>query len=134
MNAILCRTTDVELASCELSSLEESYATAPLAAVVPLPQLLSDEELHTQFEKAIGNRLLAVSQRLSLLSTSTAHVSAASKSKQSSALVQAEDSISALSSSFLREKLRPIVLLSCFAVMFLLLGFDLMGFLVLHAR
>src|SRR5437868_2552868 len=64
--------TDVELDDYALQtdnvSVEDSYATTPMAAIHPLYQCPDEEELYTSFEAAISDRLVAVQERLSRIS------------------------------------------------------------------
>jgi NH3-dependent NAD+ synthetase len=132
MNSILCSSTDTELDSrritANMPAPEDMYATAPMALLRPAYRQSDEEELHTSFEEAISDRVLAVNRQLQRLSgalTSTRQVQPQTGSwlkKQVLALH---------SSSF--EKVCPKgILFAALALMLLMVGFDLMGLLVLH--
>jgi len=111
--------------------LDEAYATAPMAAVLPVDQPSSEEELHSSFEEAISGRLLAVNNRLDRLS-SVSHPVVAYKqtgelqpSVVSSPLVQVQSPV-------LRHPWRKILIGVALACICVSIGFDLMGLLVLH--
>jgi NH3-dependent NAD+ synthetase len=132
MNSILCSSTDTELdirpITANMPAPEDMYATAPMALLRPAYRQSDEEELHTSFEEAISDRVLAVNRQLQRLSgalTSTRQVQPQTGSwlkKQVLALH---------SSSF--EKVCPKgILFAALALMLLMVGFDLMGLLVLH--
>ena len=118
MNAVLCRTTDVELNTYELPVQDDAYSTLPLAAIVPAPQPLDEEMLHTSFEEAISDRVLALHGRLSRLNTRP-HPYLSNKEHGGRW-------------SLLRRSWRRGMVCGCLALMFTLIGFDLMGLLILH--
>src|SRR5579884_1012264 len=111
------------------------YATIPMIAVEaqsaralsrPVSPDTGEEELHTSFEQAISDRLLALNSRLQRITRST-------------------DPAFAPPSLWLQTQAEPTrhgrtrrlhwqqrMLLASLALMFLLLGFDLMGLLVLY--
>jgi hypothetical protein len=132
MNSILCSSTDTELdirrITANMPAPEDMYATAPMALLRPAYRQSDEEELHTSFEEAISDRVLAVNRQLQRLSgalTSTRQVQPQTGSwlkKQVLALH---------SSSF--EKVCPKgILFAALALLLLMVGFDLMGLLVLH--
>lgn len=113
--------------------LEEQYfATVPMLAISParLRQRELEEELHTSFEEAISERAARVSARLRRLSTTTA-------------LTRAEPETDALPATrrfsvtpllrFWREH-RDAIRRFCLGLGLFLIGFDLMGLLVMLAR
>jgi hypothetical protein len=109
---------------------EDMYATTPLAVVRPTYAQPDEEELHTSFEEAISDRVLAVNRKLRRLS------------------IPLTDSLSVLSPTYtfkkhlsllarlklLRYASRQAMLCVAIAFILIMVGFDLMGLLVLHMR
>ena len=132
MNSILCSSTDTELdirrITADMPAPEDMYATAPMALLRPAYRQPSEEELHTSFEEAISDRVLAVNRQLQRLSgtlNSTRQVQ-----PQTSSWLK-KQALALHSSSF--EKACPKgILFAALALMLLMVGFDLMGLLVLH--
>jgi len=106
MNITHCRTTDAELELDNLISLDEDYKTIPIFAITPILQRPDEEELHTQFEEALRKRATASRSLLKRLRGSCA----------------------------LNHKAQRAIIYFCCALNCMLLGFDLMGLLVLHMR
>lgn len=106
MNITHCRTTDVELELDNLIPLDEDYRTTPLLAITPIPQRPDEEELHAQFEEALRKRATTSASRLKRLRGSAP----------------------------LKANLQRFLIYFCCALSCILLGFDLMGLLVLHMR
>src|SRR5450432_3845805 len=122
------------------------YATEPMPAIKKLPyQQPDEEELHTSFEEAISDRLLALHCRLSRLSNPTLAVQNAERNtdavlsttastrnttaaRELAQITGASDRLENIT----RHAWKRATIFACSATMFLLLGFDLMGFLVLH--
>ncbi len=53
--------------------VEDRFVTMPVLPAAPAYQPANEEELHTSFEQAISDRLLAVNKQLSLKSGPLAH-------------------------------------------------------------
>lgn len=113
---------------------ENIYATQPIPAIQkPTYQQFDEEELHTSFEEAISDRQLAIHGRLSRLSNSIPTAQDAERH------TDAVFSASAWNTAFAKTS-TPIMsivskrttIFTCSAIMFVLLGFDLMGLLMLH--
>src|SRR5438128_9527674 len=76
-----CPTADSELNACfdtltfrtDAWQTQDRFATMPAITAVPAYQPSSEEELHTSFEQAISDRLLAINKQLSLISGPLAH-------------------------------------------------------------
>ena len=114
-------------------SFEESpYATAPMAAVLPTYQLPSEEELHSSFEKAISQRLMTTHSYITYLDdfASSETGPLAHSTRCSAPLISP---LPAQTSYFLRSR-RKMFALIALASLFLLIGFDLMGLLILCLR
>jgi len=133
MNSILCSSTDTELdirrITAAMPAPEDRYATAPMALLQPAYRQCDEEELHTSFEEAISDRVLAVNRQLQRLSgtllTSTRQVQ-----PQTSSWLKKQ--VLALRSSSFEKAWPKGILFAAFALMLLMVGFDLMGLLVLH--
>ena len=143
MNCTLTRATSTELdawgvhANLPPATFSEhtNYATAPMAAILPLYQPPSEEELHTSFEQAISKRTSALHERLSrtsypvpqihhvrnvdpIIHTNVTHNDPVIRQQRSTLLP---------SSGWRRS-----VVLIGMALIFTMIGFDLMGLLILH--
>ena len=144
MNSVLCRTTDATLNECLLESdrmsmdvahgrdasgpYEESYATAPMAAVSPVS--LGEEELHTLFESAISSRLSAMREQMDRISGPLP--STPSRWYETDVLpvvAKQPRKLFVFGSSWQRT-----LLYGSLGLMLTMLGFDLMGLLVLYTR
>jgi hypothetical protein len=141
-------TFDVGLFNQVNTETRNVYATEPIPAIKKLPYQQPDEaELHTSFEEAIIDRLLALHSRLSRLSNPTLTVQNAERNtdavlstttsirntttaKKFAQIIVAPDRLENIFHPTIAWKRTTIF--ACSATMFLLLGFDLMGFLVLH--
>jgi len=138
VSSMLCIATDVELNSYELYGQNDAYATTPMATVTRMPQAIDEEVLYTSFEEAISDRVVALHGRLSRLSNPQLQVECSS---QTSGLIE-NMSTSILSEQKGYDTQRSLfgrgwqlgLMWCCLALMFTLLGFDLMGLLVLHAH
>ncbi len=127
-----------------LQAVEDRYATAPMVALKPAYELFNEEELHTSFEEAISDRLLAMHSKLSRLSNPTLATQRVYPQTDplpypgytdfscDEASLQRKMGFT-LSSLFGRGWQRYLTLGSL-VIMFTLLGFDIMGLLVLHVH
>ena len=139
--------------SSDTSQLEDGFATMPempAISTIPTYQSLNEEELHTSFEQAISDRVLIVNKQLSRKSDTFAHTytyaqyiqpQLASESLHHSTLmvhrvpipVQEQPQVT-LFSLLLGNIWQRSLIFVCMALMFMLIGFDLMGLLVLHVH
>ena len=106
MNATAYRKTDADLELDNLLAPEECYETTPILAIPPLLERSDVEELYTQFEEALYERATTFGSRLQCLRDSAA----------------------------LLHRTQRVLIYACSALSLILLGFDLMGLLVLHMR
>ena len=104
------------------------YATTLMPAFRPVFQQPNEEELYTSFEEAMSDRVLAANRQLSHLSRahsrvrqSVSHVECGRSSRESGGAF-----------AWVGNAWQSGVLLLSTALMLVLLGFDLMGLLVLH--
>jgi hypothetical protein len=147
-NAVSTGTTMTEGLIARTSMIEDWFATTPALLVAPSYLLSDEEELHTSFEQAISDRLIAVNKRLSLISgtltdsqqihTRPLHQTylPANESNESN---EANDKPSPRSAAYApanspETSWQRSILLGGLALMFLLVGFDIMGLLVLLAH
>ncbi len=154
MNSTLCISADTVfdklLAQNEIAATEHSYATELIPAIRrPVFQQPDEEELHTSFEEAISDRLLAMQSRLSRLSDPMLTVKCAERNTDAvfsagvstSNTTAAREFVHATSATdrvkFLSRPavaLRRAIVFACSAMMFMLLGFDSLGLLMLHVH
>jgi hypothetical protein len=127
----------------ESSLVEDRFATMPVLTVNPLTQPLSEEELHTSFEQAISDRLMIVNQRLSLASgpltytypqCSQVHTEPLGHTKVMNSTGYAPVPEQQHHTVPTKADWRRLLTYGCLALMLMLIGFDLMGVLMLHAH
>ncbi len=122
---------DTYAVSTDMASIGDSlYVTTPMLAFRPVFQQPDEEELYTSFEEAISDRVLAVNRQLSHLSRvhrsvrqSVSHVECGRSSRKSGGAL-----------ARVGKAWQSGVRLISIALMLVLLGFDLMGLLVLHVH
>lgn len=121
--------------------MDNMYATIPMIAIEaqsacsyalfrPVRPDTTEEELHTSFEQAISDRVTALNSRLQRITRSTGPAPALAPFSSCSLRAQGHTKTASHPRSRLLDWQRPL-LLGSLALMFLLLGFDLMGLLVL---
>jgi hypothetical protein len=141
-NAVSTGTTMTEGLIARTSMIEDWFATTPALLVAPSYLLSDEEELHTSFEQAISDRLIAVNKRLSLISgplTNSQHIHAQTTRPLHQTYLQANDKLSPRPAAYAptsspETTWQRSILLGSMALMFLLVGFDIMGLLVLLAH
>ncbi|GCE19206.1 hypothetical protein [Dictyobacter kobayashii] len=139
MNATLCPITDLDLEVCDLSvAIEDEYDTTPMTVVtLPQQQPVDEELLYAGFEEALSNRLCQW-KRLSdgsLNSIPRSPVAPVSEAVSVMSVVPVtepllNDQVIAL----LRHNWQRSIIFVCLALMLILMGFDIMGMLVLSMR
>jgi len=134
MNSILYNPAETELDilcnTTETATPEDMYATTPLAVVCPTYAQPNEEELHTSFEEAISDRVLAVNRQLRRLSIPL--TGCLSVQSLTCAPVKPQSLLVRLTHSGYAS--RQAMLHVAIAFMLVMVGFDLMGLLVLYAR
>ncbi len=114
----------------DAAMVEDMYATTPVAVVLPTYRQLNEEELHTSFEEAISDRVLAVNKQLRRLSgTMTGHSYVESQTCTAVKQGSLADCFLALGRAGQRG-----ILFVAIAFMLVMVGFDLMGLMVLHMQ
>jgi hypothetical protein len=112
----------------DAATMEDRYATTPMAVVLPIYRQLNEEELHTSFEEAISDRVLAVNKQLRRLSgTMTSNLYVQSQTCTAVKQGSLADCFLALGRAWQRG-----ILFVAIAFMLVMVGFDLMGLMVLH--
>jgi hypothetical protein len=134
MNSILYNPAETELdirrITTETAATEDMYSTTPLANMRSIYQQYNEEELHSSFEEAISDRVLVLNRQLRRLSIPfTDNVSIQSPLSS----VVKMPSLSARLTS-LGQASRQAMLRIAIAFMFIMVGFDFMGLLVLHMQ
>lgn len=139
------RSTDTAVVST--SVVDDAYATLPIAVVRPTSfQSSNEEELYSAFEDAISGRLSAMQARLHSISNARLHTQ--QRASRTSGIIPAQavttggepgvDFATEPTTATLQPP-RAIgwqrrLMHACLALIFIMLGFDLMGLLALHAR
>jgi hypothetical protein len=108
---------------------EESYVTAPMMAVVR-PNSTTEEELYDMFEAAISDRLLSMREQMNRISGQlTPNRKCFYETETLPTLKTQLTNVYASTSRWQR-----IVLFGCLGLMLAMIGFDVMGLLILAAR
>jgi len=118
------------------------YATMPVVAVKPMFQPLDEETAYASFEEAISARLFALQGRLSRTSDALFNMQSDTDSLVglSSSAKKTKKVVSIAATEYV-QRTRPLrlirrwqrtIIFGGLALMFTLLGFDVMGLLVLH--
>ena len=108
---------------------DQGYATEVELPALPLYIRPDEEELHTSFEQAISQHMLAQQLRLSHISGPLSEQGP--RTQPTAALLESPAAPARTGGLSLRQR---ATLLSCSALMCMLIGFDIMGLLVLHTR
>jgi len=117
---ILCMTT-------EPTTSEDIYSTTPLIAMHSMYRQSNEDELHSSFEEAISGRVYVLNKQLRRLSVPLIdHVPL-----QTSMQAQVEPPAKGIYVPLLRPCTRQVMLLITIAFMLIMVGFDLMGLLIL---
>jgi len=123
----------------DTSMIEDCFATMPAVPAVSSQQVPDEEELHTSFEHAISDRLITVNRKLSLISgpltdSARVHLQATRRLNHSYSMPVVEVTARSTPHASMKGSWQRSLLLLSLAMMFLLVGFDIMGLLVLHAH
>src|ERR1700693_2262240 len=130
MNSILYNPAETELdircITTDTGATEDIYSTTPLTITRSLYRQSNEEELHSSFEEAISDRVLVLNRQLRRLSIPlTDNLSV--QSPMSSVVKMP-------SLTSLGRASRQAILSLAIAFMLVMVGFDLMGLLVLYMR
>jgi hypothetical protein len=131
MNSILHNPAETELdircITTDTGATEDMYSTTPLTITRSLYRQSNEDELHSSFEEAISDRVLALNRQLGRMSVPL--IGNLSAQSSMSAIVKQQNSLTRL--TFLNPGLRRVMLFIAIAFMLIMVGFDLMGLLVL---
>lgn len=131
MNIELCTSTDAALNDYSVQTqtfmVEENYETAPIALTKIAYQPLNEEELHLSFEEAIDSRVVALQEQLSHLRRTDSLLDSGSPSTNASLSQGAARSL-------LGYGWKRGIIFCGLALIFTLIGFNLMGLLILSTR
>lgn len=132
MNATLYNPADTELdilyPLADTATPEDKHATTPMAVVQATCWQPSEEELHTSFEQAISDRVLAVNRQLKRLNYPLTN--ALPIQSQTGTTVTQRSLVAKL--TLLGQAWQQRIRYTTIAFLLVLFGFDLMGLLVLH--
>ena len=134
MNSIVYNPAETELdircITTDTGATEDIYSTTPLTITRSLYRQSNEEELHSSFEEAISDRVLVLNRQLRRLSIPlTDNLSVQSPL---SSVVKMPNLTARLTS--LGRASRQAMLSLAIAFMLVMVGFDLMGLLVLHMQ
>ena len=118
---------DIRCMTTETAALDDKYSTTPLIMMRSIYRQSNEDELHSSFEEAISDRVFALNKQIRHLSIPLiANVSA-----QSSMHTEVKRQNIPTCFTLLRPGSRQVMLLIAIAFMLIMVGFDLMGLLVL---
>jgi hypothetical protein len=116
---------------CEIPVIpEDRYATVPLKIVPPKRSTIDDDVLHASFDAALSERLTALNKRWNSLSSTPAYTTESLFNAQPA--IEAKSRIACAAQSVYAWSRQ--IIYGCLALIFLLIGFDLMGLLVLNTH
>ena len=140
MNCVSSKLADtyrnVEYIADPMSLLEDENATTPMAAVQPAFRYPGEEEVYTSFEQAISDRAMAVNRQLSSLSgpiTDSGYVQPHTDELVEQDIAAITALLPGASNSSHHEGVwQRTLLMVCLCLMLVMLGFDLMGALLVY--
>jgi hypothetical protein len=120
----------------DISDLQEDFATKPIQAIQPIQSIqssqtapLDEEALHMSFEEAISGRIVALGVNWDLTRDSSAITRRDQAPSQIPSVVASRKNVrTALQAQNWQHHISYI----CLALIFMLIGFDFMGLLILH--
>lgn len=131
MSAAPCMIAEVE-PSYDTLAQDDIYLTAPQVAFSPIFSRPDEEEVYTSFEEAISDRLTALHERLNRLSDPSLYTLSRSGDRSPRAFYQTLP-LPATQAPECPSRRRALHMIGL-ALIFSLVGFDLMGLLILTAR
>ena len=118
---------DIRCMTTETSASEDMYSTTPLIVMRSIYRQPNEDELHSSFEEAISDRVLALNKQLRRLSVPLFD----NIPVQSSMYSHVELPVKPTHFTLLSSGSRQVMLLITIAFMLLMVGFDVMGLLIL---
>ena len=118
---------DIRCMTTETTASEDMYSTTPLIVMRSIYRQSNEDELHSSFEEAISDRVFALNKQLRRLSVPLID----NVPVQSSMYPHVELPAKPTHFTLLRPGSRQVMLLITIAFMLIMVGFDLMGLLIL---
>ena len=118
---------DIRCMTTETTGSEDIYSTTPLIAIRSIYRQSNEDELHSSFEEAISDRVSALNKQLRRLSVPKID----NIPVQSSMYLHVELLAKPAHFTLLSPGTRQVMLLISIAFMLIMIGFDLMGLLIL---
>jgi hypothetical protein len=118
---------DIRCMSTETVAFEDVYSTTPLIMMRSIYRQPNEEELHSSFEEAISDRVFALNKQLRHLSVPL--IDNLPAQSPMPAVVELPSDPTRF--TLLKSRSRQVMLLIAIAFMFIMVGFDLMGLLIL---
>jgi hypothetical protein len=133
---------DLDIFTDDMAAIDDAFATMPMPSIPPAFLTDQEEEVYTSFEEGISDRVLAMQRQFKLrrlsdqLSGSLADMRASEPMQAASILIPIlpPQHFKRITLARLTQKGRHILLLGGLSLAMALLGFDLMGLLVLQLR
>lgn len=133
MNAIFCSGIGTEIALHDPAmKTEDCYATAPLSIVIPKPQVLDEDILHASFDAALSDRVTALHNHWNSWSGQHVQLVTTAPLLDMHPGVSTEPLAACTMQSSYAWPQR--IIYSCLVLILLMIGFDLMGLLVLNTH
>ena len=118
---------DIRCMTTETAASEDMYSTTPLIVMRSMYRRPNEDELHSSFEEAISDRVFALNKQLRHLSVPLIE----NVSLQSSMRPQVKIQSKPIHFTLLGPDSRQVMLLLIIAFMLIMVGFDLMGLIIL---
>ena len=118
---------DIHCMTTETTASEDIYSTTPLIAMHTIYRQSNEDELHSSFEEAISDRVYALNKQLRRLNVPLID----NVPVQSSMYPHVELPAKPTHFILLRPGARQVMLLTTIAFMLIMVGFDVMGLLIL---
>ncbi len=119
--------SDIRCITIETTALEDLFSTTPLKIIGSMYQQPNEDELHSAFEEAISDRVVAFNKQRRSISIPILDSVSLPPSIHTEALLPGSSAHSITQKYGAQE----MILLIAVALMLILIGFDLMGLLVL---
>ena len=118
---------DIRCMTTETTASEDIYSTTPLIVMRSIYRQSNEDELHSSFEEAISDRVLALNRQFRHLSVPLIDNVSVHSSMHPQVKLQSKPTHFTL----LRPGARQVMLLITIAFMLIMVGFDVMGLLIL---
>ena len=118
---------DIRCMTTETTGSEDIYSTTPLIAIRSIYRQSNEDELHSSFEEAISDRVYALNKQLRCLNVPLID----NLPVQSSMYPHVELLAKPTKFTLLSPGIRQVMLLISMAFMLIMVGFDVMGLLIL---